>query len=138
MSSKAIDKVKDFNLIIESFLQQMAEKIGTTYYTYFCRVTKVNALIAIENAIHFLIPSKDKIFNQDESYFQNEKNYMEHLSKTTITHKVSKDVILSEIFRLKDIYETLDENSKIEVWAILQALVQLTIEYCEIKGIKID
>ena len=35
-----------------------------------------------------------------------------------------------------NIYYKLNDDSKENVWSILQALLQLTIEYCEIKNIK--
>ena len=42
------------------------------------------------------------------------------------------DNTLSEIMRLKDIYYKLDKDSRENVWAILQALLQLSIEYNEL------
>ena len=38
---------------------------------------------------------------------------------------------------MTSIYDQLDGDSKENVWNILQALIQLTIEYCEIKNISI-
>jgi hypothetical protein len=130
------EKIKLFNSIIEDFLAQTSELIGTSYYTYFKKVIKINSLIAIENSIAFLIPHKNKIFNKDESYFYDESNYLEDLNKTELGTQYNSDTILSEIFRLKNIYDKLDADSKENVWSILQALLQLTIEYCELKGIK--
>jgi hypothetical protein len=130
--------IKSFNSIVESFLSQMSSVVGTSYYTYFKRVIKVNSLIAIENSVQYLIPFKDKIFNKNESYFYNEENYLDTINKTPISSKYSGDSILSEIFRLKNIYGDLNQESRENVWSILQALVQLTIEYCEAKGITIN
>ena len=130
--------IKSFNSIIESFLLQTSEIVGTTYYTYFKKVIKVNSLIVIENAIMYMLPYKEKIFLKDETYFSNENNYIEKVNISPITTKFSSDKVLSEIFRLKDIYYKLNEESKENVWAILQALVQLTLEYCQLKGISIS
>lgn len=130
--------IKSFNSIIESFLLQTSELVGTTYYTYFKKVIKVNALIAIENAIIYLLPYKEKIFLKDETYFTNESNYIDKVNVSSIANRFSNDKVLSEIFRLKDIYYKLNEESKENVWAILQALVQLTLEYCQLKGISIS
>ena len=132
----ATEKIKSFNMIIENFLSQTSELVGTTYYTYFKKVTKVNSLIAIENGIHFMLPHKNKIFNKDESYFSDDELLINNLNSLTIPNKYSTDQILSEIFRLKDIYYKLDNVSKENVWNILQALTQLMIEYCDIKDIK--
>lgn len=130
------EKIKAFNMIIESFLSQTSELVGTTYYTYFKKVTKVNSLIAIENGIRFMLPHRNKIFNKDESYFSDDELLINELNTFAIPNKFSTDQILNEIFRLKDIYYKLDNVSKENVWNILQALTQLMIEYCDIKGIK--
>jgi hypothetical protein len=132
----ASDKIKTFNMIIESFLVQTSELVGTTYYTYFKKITKVNSLIAIENGILFMLPHRNKIFNKDESYFNDESLLINEVNSTPISKKFSSDQILNEIFRLKNIYYKLDDVSKENVWNILQALSQLMIEYCEIKSIK--
>ena len=132
----ATDKIKDFNCIIESFLLQISESIGTTYITYFKKAVKVNSLIAIENGIRFMLPHKEKIFNNDESYFNDDTNLIEQLNDTPLQQSYSSDKIMAEIFRLKDIYYKLDEVSKKNVWNILQALTQLMVEYCEIKCIQ--
>ena len=130
--------IKSFNTIIESFLLQTSELVGTTYYSYFKKIIKVNSLIAIDSAISYLLPFKDKIFAKDETYFTNENNYMNKVNDSGINDKFTSDKVLSEIFRLKDIYYKLNEESRENVWAILQALVQLTLEYCQIKGISIS
>lgn len=130
--------IKSFNTIIESFLLQTSELVGTTYYSYFKKIIKVNSLIAIDSAISYLLPFKDKIFAKDETYFTNENNYMDKVNDSGINDKFTSDKVLSEIFRLKDIYYKLNEESRENVWAILQALVQLTLEYCQIKGISIS
>ena len=133
----SVEIIKSFNSIIESFLLQTSELVGTTFYKYFKKIIKVNSLIAIESAISYLLPFKDKIFAKDETYFTNESNYMDTLNDGCATNKISNDKVLSEIFRLKDIYYKLNEESQENVWSILQALVQLTLEYCQIKGINI-
>ena len=126
--------IKSFNSLIESFLSQISDLIGTTYYTYFKKIIKVNSLIAIENGIIFMLPHKEKIFNKDDSYFTDD-NIIENIDCKKISENYSSDKILSEIFRLKDIYYKLDSESKENVWNILQALTQLMIEYCELKNI---
>jgi len=131
------EQIKTFNSIIESFLAQTSGLVGTTYYNYFQKLVKVNALIAIDNAIVHMLPHKDKIFSKDESYFIARTNDISEYDSTLKKHNLSPETTLTEIFRLKDIYYELDDISKENIWSILQALVQLTIEYCEIKGIKI-
>jgi hypothetical protein len=128
----ATEIVKSFNSILESFLLQITPIIGTTYHHYFTKVIKVNALLPIQHASQYFGPYREKILKRDETYFSDETNYIDELNRLPI----ESDAILSEILRLKDIYYKLDVDSRENVWSILQALVQLTTEYCEIKGIK--
>ena len=132
----ATEKIKLFNTIVESFLLQTAELIGTTYVTSFKSITKANSLIAIENGIKFMLPHRDKIFVQDESYFSDDELLIDKLNTVPKPDIYSSDEILNEIFRLKNIYYKLDSSSKEQVWNILKALTQLMIEYCEIKNIQ--
>lgn len=127
----ATDKIKLFNSILESFLLQTANIVGSTYHHYFVKLIKVNAPVPINYAINHLIVFKDQILSKNEDYFNNESNYINN-----ITEGSPSDNTLSEIMRLKDIYYKLDVDSKENVWSILQALLQLTIEYCELKNIK--
>jgi len=137
------EKIKSFNSIVESFLSQISGLVGTTYYTYFKKMIKVNSLVAIENAAIHMIPLKDKIFNEDESYFTNDDLYLNKMKEdaeiqnTIKENNIKTDLILQEMFRLKDIYHKFDEDSKKNIWQILKALVQLAIEYCELKKINI-
>lgn len=127
----ATDKIKLFNSILESFLLQTANIVGSTYHHYFVKLIKVNAPVPINYAINNLIVFKDQILSKNEDYFNNETNYINN-----ITDGEPTDNTLNEIMRLKDIYYKLGTDSKENVWSILQALLQLTIEYCELKNIK--
>jgi hypothetical protein len=134
----ATEKVKMFNSIIESLLAQTAEVVGTTYYTHFKQIIKINALLPINLSIRHILPYKDKIFERDESYFENEKNFLNEIDKVEKKDLLApQEQIISEIFRMKDIYYKLNDESKDNIWNILQALIQLIIEYCEIKNISI-
>ena len=124
------EKIKNFNTILESFLLQITSHVGTTYHHYFQKLIKINSLIPIQHAITHLLPFKDQILKKDETYFYNENNY-----KNKVENEA--DTVLSEILRLKDIYKQLNDESKDNVWSIFQALLQLTIEYCELKNINI-
>ena len=128
----ATDKIKSFNMILESFLLQTTPLVGTSYHHYFQKLIKVNSLVPIQHAIEHMVPFKNQILSKDERYFTNEDNYMDKINETKESSKV-----LNEIMRLKDIYYKLEEESRENVWSILQALLQLTIEYCEIKNIPI-
>ena len=122
--------IKQFNSILESFLLQTSQLYGTTYYTKFKQLIKVNSIMPIQHAGYHMIPLQDKILSKDESYFINENNYIEKLNNINLENINALD----EILKLKDIYYQLDSDSKENVWSILQALLQLSIEYNEIKN----
>ena len=117
-----VEKIKSFNEILETFLQQLSPIIGTTYHFYFKKLVKANAIMPIQQFIGEVLPYKQQIMNKDESYFLKIED--------EIGDKIQGNKkILSEILRLKDIFSGLDEQSREEVWNYFQALVILSEEY---------
>lgn len=117
-----VEKIKSFNEILETFLQQLSPIIGTTYHFYFKKLVKANAIMPIQQFIGEVLPYKQQIMNKDESYFLKIED--------EIGDKIQGDKkVLSEILRLKDIFSGLDEQSREEVWNYFQALVILSEEY---------
>ena len=124
------DKIKNFNLILESFLSQTSPIVGTTYHFYFKKLISSNAPLPIKYATEHMLLFKDQIMSKDEAYFNsNDDNLNSKFNEVTELSNLPTDKILSEIMRLKDIYYQLDKDSRENVWSILQALLQLTIEY---------
>ena len=116
------EKIRSFNEILETFLQQLSPIIGTTYHFYFSKLVKANAVMPIQQFLAEVLPFKEQIMNKDESYFLQIENKVED--------KIDGDKkVLTEILRLKDIYSSLDEQSRSEVWNYFQALVVLSEEY---------
>ena len=66
-----VEKIKSFNEILETFLQQLSPIVGTTYHYYFKQLIKVNSTMPIKTFLVEVSPYKEKIFNKDESYFLN-------------------------------------------------------------------
>ena len=64
-----VEKIKNFNDILETFLQQLSPIIGTSYHFYFKKLVKVNSLMPIQQFLSEVLPFKEKIMNKDESYF---------------------------------------------------------------------
>jgi hypothetical protein len=110
---------------LESFLLQTSQLYGTTYYAKFKQLIKVNSIMPIQHAVSHLLPFTDKILSKDETYFINETNYIENFNNINLENTT----VLEEILKLKDIYHQLDTESKENVWSILQALLQLSIDY---------
>ena len=115
-----VNQIKQFNTILETFLNQLSPLVGTTYHHYFKKLVKVNAVLPIQQYASSVLQYKEKIMNKDESYFTDTNNHKD---------KINDDQTLGEILRLTDIYYKLDEDSKKEVWSILQALTILAEEY---------
>ena len=118
-----IEKVKEFNQIIESFLIQVSPIVGTSYHFYYKKLIKVNAIEPIKLfQVEVVIPYKDKIFAKDETYFVNfDENGREKLSR--------EDEYLRDFLKMKEIYHQIDDQSKEVCWQYLQALVVLSEEY---------
>ncbi len=75
-------------------------------------MTKVNCVYAIDSFIQNVLPYKNKIVNREESFFMNK----------------SIDNYMDDIIGIKQIYHTLDEESKNNIWEIVLALVYLAEE----------
>ena len=114
--------IKKFNEILESFLVQLKPVIGGKYHRKFSIATKLNSSVAMEKFLVAILPYRDEINNKDEDYFINNDH-----------SKIIEDKDdLNEIMNLKDIFEKLDDESKENVWAILQALLVLGEDYIRI------
>lgn len=124
--------IKNFNLILGDFLQQISPIIGTTYHHYFNQLIKANALLPIQYFIYYVHNSEKPLVTyietRDESYFNNTDNHKEHIEGTQYS-----ETALMEIIRLQGIYTQLSKESKDNVWDILQALLHLSKEYITLK-----
>lgn len=114
-------KIKEFNSIMETFLNQLSPYVGTSYYYYYKKLIKVNAVLPIQQFVQHVLPYKVKIFEKDESYFKETDNHKDKIQGDEAT--------LTEILRLQNIYYKLDNDSRKEVWTYMQALSILSEEY---------
>ena len=127
-----VETIKNFNAILGNFLVQVTPIIGTTYNYYFNQIITTNALLPIQYFIIYVHnsekPLAEYIKNKDEYYFTNTDDHKKHLSES-----IYADTGLMEIIRLRGIYSKLTDESKANVWNILQALFQLSNEYLELQ-----
>lgn len=119
-----VDIIKNFNLILGDFLQQISPIIGTTYHHYFTKLIKINAVEPIKLFSYYVHNSEKPlatyIETRNESYFENTDNHMDN---------ITSENALMEIIKLQGIYSKLNKESKDNLWDILQALLQLSKEY---------
>jgi hypothetical protein len=117
--------IKNFNLILESFLLQITPLVGSFYITKFQLIIKVNSTLPIEKFLVHALPLREKILNKDETYFADNTNHEEKIK--------GNEKIINEILRLQNIYIKLDETSKSNVWDIFQAMLILGEDYIRMK-----
>ncbi len=108
--------IKDFNNISIDFLTQTSTYTGSSYLYKFKLMTKVNSIFAIDLFIQKVLPFKHKILKRDESFFISNSDNL-----------VSADY-MNDIIGIKQIYHTLNNESKNNVWEIVTALVFLAEE----------
>ena len=121
----ASEKIKQFNEILSSFLIQVSPLVGSTYHQQFQTIVKYNSLLPVEQFLVHALPVRDKILNRDETYFNNNTNYVDKIG--------NNEYVLNEILRLQNIYTLIDEISRSNVWDIFQAMLILGEEYINIK-----
>ena len=121
----ASEKIKQFNEILSSFLIQVSPLVGSTYHQQFQTIVKYNSLLPVEQFLVHALPVRDKILNRDETYFNNNTNYVDKIG--------NNEYVLNEILRLQNIYTQIDEISRSNVWDIFQAMLILGEEYINIK-----
>ena len=118
------EKINTFNEVLSSFLTELKPFIGDAFYMKFKVVSALSKKQPIKSFIEYVIPLQQKIIDRDETYFTD--------------YKTSKDDnAISEFLHLNGMYDTLDQNSKDNVWQYLSLLLAITIEYIQIKNKKV-
>ncbi len=133
MNTKS-EKIKCFNEILLSFLNQTTPIVGTSYYYYFKKLISFNSAYPINCASEHMIMFKKEIMAKDESYFNGTDDVLlnEKFNEVIELSNKPSSYVIDELLKLKDIYYKIDADSRDNVWAILQALLQLSIEYKEL------
>ena len=105
--------IKEFNEISIDFLTQTSSLVGLSYLYKFKLMTRFNSIFAIDLFIQRVLPFKNKIIERDETFFIN---------------KNADDDYMDDVIGIKQIYHTLDRQSKENIWEIVLALVYLAEE----------
>jgi hypothetical protein len=108
--------IKEFNDISIDFLTQTSSIVGSSYLYKFKLMTRFNSIFAIDLFIKRVLPFKNKIIERDESFFLN-KNIVK-----------DDDDYMDDIIGIKQVYHTLDKQSKENIWDIVLALIYLAEE----------
>jgi len=121
----------NFNKIIENLLEQTQNMTDTSYLFYFKKIIRVNSLKPIQTFYKYAYIHKKYIIEKNPKYFLNDNNIKKNLDN-------NYDEYFIEIIKLKQIYINIDDDSKENLWKILNALVILTDKYIEINSYKLN
>ena len=108
--------IKQFNDISIDFLTQTSPLVGSSYLYKYKLMTKVNCMYAIDLIIQNVLPFKNRIINRDETFFMNK------------SIDTSMNNYMDDVIGIKQIYHTIDKQSKKNIWEIILALVYLAEE----------
>lgn len=117
--------IKDFNTMLECLIQQIAPFTKNSYHILFKNLVRANATIPIKTFNEYAIPLKNKIKQHDESFFINE----DFSSQVSTQDIMNNDDVIQEIFNLRNVWAQLDEDSKENLWQMVEGLLQLGETY---------
>jgi hypothetical protein len=127
-----IEIIKTFNDLVESFLVQYSQYLGTTYHHYFTKLVKINFLLPIQHFIYYenKYKLKDFILARNKEYFNN----FDVLNNIKNTECLSDDDnSFMDIIRLNGVYDTLTKEEQEGTWDYFQAMLEYSLKYLEIE-----
>ena len=95
------------------------------YHQMFVKLKNFNATKAIEQFIIYVLPFKEKIYEDDESFFL-EKSGQE------LTGDGSEYTMMKSL-KFKDLWKTLSDDSKNNIFKFFKVMVYFAEEYLKIK-----
>jgi len=118
--------IKKFNSIMTDLLEQVSPLLGKKYCIYFSQLIKVNSVLPIKNFVEYGIQHKKIIMDRNPDYFLSNETYKTDVKKY---YGDKADNKLMEILNFKIIYNTIDKDSRDNLWDIVIALLLLAEEY---------
>jgi hypothetical protein len=116
--------VKDFNNQLIDLLQQFVsitnDKDIKIYQILLKGLIAKNCLMPIENFKEYVLPYKEKIYNQDDDYFLTSEDYLKN---------VKSEQSLLKALKLKEIYKMLNDDGKQNLWNYLKILCFYSEQY---------
>jgi len=127
MNNQKKNIIKEFNTILECFIGQVCKLTNRTiYHTIFKQLIKLNSTFPINEFSREVLVFENKIITRDESFF---------LQNPMIDNKIKNEnpeIVFKEIFRLKDVWISLDDECKNKLWELIIGLFYLAKKYSQI------
>lgn len=124
--SQIVNKFNDFTEeMLNQMYQSTDDKDIRVYGSMFSKLRKINSTKAIEQFVIYVLPYKDKIINEDESFFLNH-------DESDLIKDDSQDNIMKAL-KFKQLWSGLSNNSKKNLFKFFKVLVYYAEEYFKIK-----
>lgn len=121
--------VNNFNSQADDLMSQMyscsQDYDIKVYHDMFKKLKRFNATKAIEQFIIYVLPFKEKIYNDDETFFLEK-------SGEELTGNNSEYTMMQSL-KFKDLWKTLTSESKENIFKFFKVMVYFAEEYLKIK-----
>lgn len=128
--ANTIELIKNFNTLFSTLIQQVSPFIGNNYYHLYNTVIKANASIGIKTFYHYSLPHKQQILSKDEHFFLDDENIKEIAKENH-----NNETLLEIVDKIKHIWNSLDKESKNNLWDMITGLFLLAQEYGSLKNL---
>jgi hypothetical protein len=121
--------VNNFNCQADDLMAQMyscsQDYDIKVYHDMFKKLKRFNATKAIEQFIIYVLPFKEKIYDDDETFFLQK-------SGEELTGDTSEKTLMQSL-KFKDLWQTLSYDSKNNIFKFFKVMVYFAEEYIKIK-----
>lgn len=121
--------VNNFNSQADDLMSQMyacsQDYDIKVYHNMFRKLKSFNATKAIEQFIIYVLPYKEKIYEDDESFFLSK-------SSADLVGDASEYSMMQSL-KFKDLWQTLNDESKDNIFKFFKVMVYFAEEYLKIK-----
>jgi len=124
MSKKVI--IQKFNDISKDLLNDVSTIVGQSYLIKFQLITKFNHALPIQKFQLNVLKFKNIILDKNSEYFKNDNIILDEINDCNMN---DKEYYMDEYYKLKNIYQNIDDKSKENFWDILKVLIFLCEKY---------
>ena len=126
--SKQLKIAQKFNTIIKQLLEDTKSITGPSYSFNFNLITTFSKEMPIKTFCKYGLQYKNKILERDADFFLNTDLFQNEVDGWEDSTE-DKQFYLNEFLNLKEIFNAIDENSRDNLWDILEALIILSEKY---------